>query len=154
MNGGDPNGRLDELDAVVLGNVREMWQAIDPVPRDLLGLIDVALDLAGPGAEFLRASTRQELVAVRGGERAELITFDGATTTLMVNITANADGTVRIDGWLTPPVSRQVDLRMTTGTVSVTSDDGGRFAFDGVARGLAQLHVHVGGGVTTPSIVL
>jgi hypothetical protein len=142
----------DPVDSVVLGNVREMWESLDPVPSDLLPLIDFSLDMAGPEVEFLRASSRVSLAAVRGDEQARLITFDGATSTVMVNITPNADGTVRVDGWLTPATRRSIDLRTSSGVVSTRSDSGGRFAFDGIAHGLAQLHV--GDGVTTPSIVL
>jgi hypothetical protein len=80
----------------------------------------------------------------------------------MVTITDLGDSGVRVDGWLAPAASRRVELRVAGGPAScdtVVSDDAGRFAFAGVARGLAQVVVHPpdGGGETrqvTPSLRL
>lgn len=150
----DADGPFDELDAVVLGNVRRLWSVADPVPVDLVDQVLFALDVADLDVEFLRCGNRLGLAAARGDEQTRLITFDGSTLTIMVNITANADGTARVDGWITPAACHPVELRTSAGELSSASDDGGRFSFDSVARGLTQLLVRAGGGVTTPTIVL
>jgi len=94
-----------------------------------------------------------------------------------VTVTASAAGTVRLDGWLAPAAPLRVELRLRAGgpggtgggavdggpasggeVLSVTADEVGRFVFDGVRPGLAQLLVHpiAGGGTTvvTPSLSL
>lgn len=153
MDGPDADGPIDAVDAVVLGAVRSMWDAADPMPDDLVPHIEFAIDLAAPGEEFLRVSARHELAGARG-EQARLITFTGTEITVLVDITGNADDSVRIDGWITPPAQVRVELRTAARTHRTSSDTGGRFAFDAVPHGLAQLHVRAPKGVTTPSIML
>ncbi|MFJ8962832.1 hypothetical protein ACIRG5_25920 [Lentzea sp. NPDC102401] len=152
MDGSDPNGPLDSGDEVVLGGVREMWNEVDPMPADLVTLVTFAFELAEP-VEFLRLAARDAPAAARG-EQTRLITFTGSTITVLVDITVNSDDSVRVDGWITPPTRVPVELRTPVAARSTTSDEGGRFVFDGVPHGVAQLFVRSGDGVATPSIVL
>jgi hypothetical protein len=69
----------------------------------------------------------------------------------------NKDGTIRLDGWLTPPASHPIELRTENGPVMTTSDDGGRFVVDGVPHGMTRLIVRPGSrtrAVSTPAISL
>jgi hypothetical protein len=46
-----------------------------------------------------------------------------------------------VDGWLAPPLSCQVEMTLTDGSVRVDADEEGRFAFPSVPRGTARLVV-------------
>jgi hypothetical protein len=153
---------LDELDARILAGVRSLWDALDPVPSTLVDEIRFAMDLESADFEVLRLTERMRFEVARGEEQSRLITFDSDSLTIMIKIDLNRNGTVRVDGWLTPPASHPIELRTTVGSLSTASDDGGRFALDGITPGMAQLVVRPTGTVpgdgertvTTPSIVL
>lgn len=153
---------LDELDARILAGVRSLWDALDPVPPTLVDQIRFAMDLESADFEVLRLTERMRFEVARGEEQSRLITFDSDSLTIMIKVDLNRNGTVRVDGWLTPPATHPIELRTTAGSLTTASDDGGRFALDGIAPGMAQLVVRptgtVPGGrgrtVTTPSIVL
>jgi hypothetical protein len=159
QSAGEP---LDELDARILAGVRSLWDALDPVPPNLVDQIRFAMDLESADFEVLRLTERMRFEVARGEEQSRLITFDSDSLTIMIKIDLNRNGTVRVDGWLTPPATHPIELRTTAGSLTTASDDGGRFALDGIAPGMAQLVVRptgtVPGGrgrtVTTPSIVL
>jgi hypothetical protein len=61
----------------------------------------------------------------------------------------------RIDGWLAPAAALQVELRLPEPAPPqvVTADAAGRFAFDGVPHGIAQLLVQPPGDGTSPRVV-
>jgi hypothetical protein len=81
---------------------------------------------------------REELLAgARGEERARTVTFTSASLSVMITISAAAD--VRLDGWITSGGGLRVDLLAEGQDRSTTADDDGRFVFDGIASGLAQL---------------
>jgi hypothetical protein len=153
---------LDELDLSILHGVRDLWDALDPVPSTLVDQICFAMDLESADFEVLRLTERMRFEVARGEEQSRLITFDSDSLTIMIKIDQNRNGTVRLDGWLTPPASHPIELRTTDGSLSTDSDDGGRFALDGIHPGMAQLVVRPNGTVstergrtvTTPSIVL
>ena len=69
---------------------------------------------------------------------------------------------MRIDGWLAPPQRRQIEMQTAAETLSIASDEQGRFAFAAVPRGTAQLVVRAaeqepsgaGRSVVTPALIL
>src|SRR5882757_1022489 len=160
------NEPLDELDARILAGVRSLWDALDPVPSTLVDQIqfatglESALDPESVDFEVLRLTERMRFEVARGEEQSRLITFDSDSLTIMIKIDLNRNGTVRVDGWLTPPASHPIELRTTAGSLSTASDDGGRFALDGITPGMAQLVVRPTGTVngnrertvTTPGV--
>lgn len=157
LNG--PDAPLDDVDVRLLADMRRLWDEVDPVPAELFEQVRFAMDLTQLDfdLEVLRMSTAPQLAAVRGEERARLITFDSESLTIMISTRANPDGSVRIDGWLTPAADHPVDLRMDSGIRSVTADMSGRFSFESVPAGMAQLMVRPaesGRLVTTPTISL
>lgn len=142
----------DELAS--LGQLRDAWSEADPVPPELVEVIQFALELADADAEILRAARQDALPAAKGDENTRLITFDGAEVAVMINISPGRADAVRIDGWLTPPAAHRIELRTSAGEYVVSSDEDGRFAFQEVPRGMAQFVVRANSTVTTPAIVL
>jgi hypothetical protein len=143
-NAAEPPGAgdlLDEIDYGILAGIHELWTAIDPIPPTLVERIRFAVELEDVDVEVMRVLEQQELVAARGDETTRLITFDSESLTIMVNVRPNKNGTIRLDGWLTPPASHPIELRTSDGPMMTTSDDGGRFVVDDVPHGMTQLVV-------------
>jgi hypothetical protein len=155
---------LDEVDLELLDGIREIFQATDPMPADLPERIRFSLALRGLEIEVARlaAEERWPSLAARGAEQSRTITFDSDSLTIMIKIDENLDGTVRVDGWLAPPLHREIEMKTTLDSLTVVSDEQGRFAFARVPRGTAQLVVrpaesepsHAGTSVVTPALIL
>lgn len=157
------DGPLDDADFEILADIRGMFQAADPMPPDLPERIRFSLALRDLEIEVARlVEEDRQLLAVRGPEQSRTVTFDSDSLTIMIRIDQNPDGTARVDGWLAPPQSRQVEMKTTADTLSVPSDEQGRFAFASVPRGSAQLVVRPGDqeasgsgrSVVTPALIL
>ena len=134
---------LDDTDFGVLGDIRKLFEAVDPMPADLPERIRFGLALRDLEVEVARLAEEDQLaVAARGEEQSRTITFDSDSLTIMIRIDANRDGTVRVDGWLAPPQRRQVEIKTAAEPLTVASDAQGRFAFARVPSGMAQLIVH------------
>jgi hypothetical protein len=154
---------LDDFDFRLLDDIREVFQAADPMPPDLPERIGFFLSLRDPEIELARL-VDEDLAAAgaRGSEQSRTITFDSESLTVMIRIDPNADGTVRIDGWLAPPERRDVEVKIVGDVLRVSSDEQGRFAFARVPRGMAQFivqpagagHSEAGSSVVTPALIL
>lgn len=146
---------LDDLDREILARIARD----DPPPADLDERVLFALALAGLDAEVARLAVATP-VAARAGERARTITFDASSRTVMITIVERADNLVRVDGWLAPGAALPVELRLPEPAEPrvVTADETGRFVFDEVPHGLAQLLIHPPAAgtppVVTPSLLL
>ena len=81
------------------------------------------------------------LVGARGTEQSRTVTFESASLSIIIRIEENKNGSVRIDGWLAPPQPREIEMQTPAETLSVSSDDQGRFAFAEVPQGAARLVV-------------
>jgi hypothetical protein len=159
-----PGEPLDEDDLRLLGELREMYQTLDPMPADLPERIMFSLILRDLDFEVARLSAEEDgrVLAARGAEQSRTITFDSDSLTIMIRVDANHDGTARLDGWLAPPQAREVELKTAGGSLTVLADPQGRFAFASVPRGTAQLIARPGEGdlpdagrcVVTPPLVL
>ena len=150
---------LDEVDAVMLREVRALFETTDPVPADLTERVHFALALDAMFDEVARM-TRVPLdaMAARGestATRTETITFSAERLTAMVTVNRLGPGRLRMDGWLAPPEPLVVSLR-TKGRDDrdVDADDQGWFSFDGLEEGFAQLRIfsadHPDDAVVTP----
>ena len=138
-------------------------QATNPMPADLPERICFSLALRDLEIEMARLADQDELtVAARGIEQSRTITFDSDSLTIMIRIEANRDGTVRVDGWLAPPQRREIEMKTAGSSLTVASDEQGRFAF-AQGRGTAQLVVAApaahgpacaGRSVVTPALIL
>ena len=161
-NGPPFDGPLDDFDLRLLDDIREMFEAVDPMPPDLPGRIRLLLSLRDLEVEMARfADEDLSAAGVRGTEQSRTITFDSESLTVMIRVDANEDGTVRVDGWLAPPQRREIEMKTTGDPLSVSSDEQGRFAFARVPRGTAQLIIRpaeqgqsgAGPSVVTPALI-
>lgn len=156
-NARDPLAPLDDLDTTILAGVRQYWESHDPIPPALVEHIQFAIDLNAADLEVSRLVGMEQLAAARADEHTRLVTFQSDSLTVMITIDPRRDGSIRIDGWLTPQASHRIELRIGPSTLSTNSDGNGRFALDAVPAGIMQLIVHLDGTsrrIITPSIAI
>lgn len=134
-----PGGQPD--DERVLAMIRSMFESADPVPADLVERIRFSVGLADLDHELAQLMAEESELARGAAEESRTITFDSSSLTIMIRIDSNADGTVRVDGWLAPPRRYQVEITLAGGPVTTDADTDGRFVFPSVPRGTAQLVV-------------
>ncbi len=152
---GEPHVSLPEDDAELLDVVRQVLDAADPMPSDLVERVRFAIDLEDVDVEVSRLVEMPVLAGARSDEFARLVTFQSDSLTIMVTLEQGTDGTTRIDGWLTPAACRRIEVRCTSGPLSTESDDTGRFSLAAVPAGNVRLVVHDSGSpvrVITPTI--
>lgn len=155
---------IDDGDLRVLATLHRIYQVGDPVPPSLLDRVKFAITLDDLEAEVARLQRESlpELDGARSNEarKAQTVTFTSDTLTTMVTITPIVDGGVRMDGWATPGAFLDVELRIGDATLRTTADEDGRFVFQRVDHGLAQLVLRQNGRdpgdhpVITPAIEL
>ena len=152
---GGPDPALDALDREILDGIARF----DPPPADLDERVMFALALTDLDAEVARLAEATPALA-RAGEQARTVTFDAASRSVMITIVERTDHLVRVDGWLAPGAALVVELRLPEPAepLLVTADETGRFVFDEVPHGLAQLLIHPTADgtpkVVTPSLLL
>lgn len=130
-------------DGELLGALREMWQERDPVPADLAERLTFALALEDLDAELLRlVDEAMTPVGVRAEECARTVTFSSEALSVMITIHEETSTAIRLDGWISEGGGLQVGLRSPQSERLTSADEDGRFSFDAVAPGLAQLVFH------------
>jgi hypothetical protein len=151
MSAIDPDAPLDELDERILAQVRAVHDELDPPPLDLDERVRFAISLENLDIEVSRLYEDTRMAAgARAPEKIRAVTFETDSLTIMVTITAGpSDDVLRVEGWLAPAAPLRVELRMPDEagdrrgrSLFVTAEDNGRFVFDGVPPGLAQLTIH------------
>ncbi|MGN6575976.1 MAG: hypothetical protein ACTHKG_09820 [Nocardioides sp.] len=138
---------LDATDQTLLDEIGTMLDVVDPVPTDLVERVRFALALDEVFEEVAAISrVPQDALAVRSdlaeAVRTETLTFTADRLTAMVTISPTGRGRVRVDGWVSPAGVRRVSLRMQGSDEGVRTDEGGRFAVDGIRSGFVQLVFH------------
>ena len=140
------HGAVDDLDELALTALRAIYEQGDPVPPGLVERVKFAITLDDLEAEVarLQRDSVPELAArsetrPEDALKARTVTFTSDTLTTMVTITSIASDTVRLDGWAAPGAFLRVELRVGAAHHHVVADEDGRFVFDHVERGLAQL---------------
>jgi hypothetical protein len=144
MNANDPRPEeLSRSDAELLDQLQAMWESRDPVPEGLVERVTFAIGLDDLDVEMMRL-TEEVLVpaGARGAEHVRTITFGGESITVMVTVSQEGHEAFRLDGWLAPAAALSIELRRSEGSVTTSSDEGGRFVFEEVPAGLAQLVLH------------
>jgi hypothetical protein len=155
-DGGFPGAAepLDDHDFRLLDSVREVYEAIDPMPAGLLDDIRFTIAVQELNMEVARESPGLLAVGTRGEDDRRLLGFESASATITIGLQAGERG-VRLDGWLTPPGAHEVELRSPHRNWTTESDERGRFVLDGLPHINAYLTVHIGTvAVTTPTIEL
>jgi len=144
MSANDPRPEdLTASDAELLDRLKVMWEANDPMPPGLVERVTFAIGLDDLDVEMMRL-TEEVLVpaGARGAEHVRTITFGGETVTVMVTVSQEGHDAFRLDGWLAPAAALSIELRRSDASVTTSSDEDGRFVFENVAPGLAQLVLH------------
>jgi len=147
---------LDAGDQAVLDAIAAGYAAVDPPPPDFDDRIMFALALDDIDAEVARLGAERPVGSgARAGERTRTITFDADSRTVLITAVRLPGDLVRLDGWLAPPTELRIELRLRGAATprTVTSDDAGRFVFDEVPHGVAQLLVHPPDGSAAPGVV-
>lgn len=144
-------------DRALLAELRQLWTDADPVPPSLAGRVCFAVRLANLEAELTAMPVLFEAGSARGDGTSRVLTFERDGFAVLVNVTAGAAGTVRVDGWLAPPAAHDVELLTTAGPRTARCDGEGRFVIEDARPGPARLAVRPAGAgrpVTTPVIEL
>lgn len=171
----DPSRRLEELerapldgrDFAVLDTLRAVYESGDPVPPGLVDRVKFAITLDDLEAEVARLqhdSLSDFAARSEGLLKARTVTFTSDSVTTMVTITPSTTSlgvdVVRLDGWAAPGAHLEVELRVGSAVHRVVADEDGRFVFEEVTPGLAQLVLRPSGEdegghpVITPAIEL
>jgi hypothetical protein len=137
------NEPLDSCDQRILTVIDQLHRRDDPIPEDLNERVLFALELeAELDARVAMIARSNELTLVRG--EAELavssgdptsITFDCEAITVMVTPRPSAAGELRMDGWIGPEGTYEVELRSPEGTKRASTEGSGRFVLEGLPAG-------------------
>jgi hypothetical protein len=161
VNSDPADAPLDDLDDVILRQLQEIGDIVDPSPPDLDERVLFAIGLETLDFEVSRL--QEDVVSVTGAradDRTRAVTFEADSLTIMATISPVDDRHHRIEGWLAPPGPRQVELRSTGGdhrSQQVVAEHSGRFVFERVPAGLAQFVVRLeprGRAVVTSPLAL
>ena len=111
-------------DDSLLDSIRELFEAADPMPPDLLERIKFMVALRQLDAEvaWLVTAEAEAGLAARGTEESRTITFDSDSLTIMIRIDSGPGESIRVDGWLAPPQCRRVEMRMGDASIAVMAD--------------------------------
>jgi len=144
LSSGEPS------DDSVLAKIKALFEAVDPAPPDLAERVRFAValaDLEAEAARLVEEAAFEPTLARGTAEESRTITFDSTELTIMIRIDPNADGTVRVDGWLAPARACRVEVSLRDGAFAVAADAAveadadGRFAFPSVPRGTVRFVV-------------
>lgn len=133
---------LDSCDQRILTVINELHNQDDPIPEDLNERVLFALELEAELDARVASIKQNELALVRGGTELAVgqgdpasITFDCETVTVMVTPRPSAISEVRLDGWIGPEGTYEVEVRSPEKTRLVSTDETGRFVMDGLPHG-------------------
>jgi hypothetical protein len=134
-----------------MSHLKRMWEVTDPMPADLLDRVRSVVRLEVDELELFRLLEDTTLAGARGDERARVITFELADTTMIVNVTPADDDGVRLDGWLDPPNPCVVELQTGGGVIPAEVNDEGRFVVARAPAGPGRLMVRSRDGARVAS---
>jgi hypothetical protein len=150
---------LDGVDAALLGEVADLYDAVDPVPAHLVERVrfSLALDeVFDEVAQITRmpadtASVRTDLADT---VHTDTLTFAAERLTAMVTVSRAGAGRVRVDGWVIPVGERWVNVRMQGTDLKVLADAGGRFVVEDLREGFVQFVFHPRDGEDPSGLVV
>ena len=143
VDSGEP---MDRADLRVLSDLLAIYDTVDPMPEILPDLVLFGLNSPDLDAEFARLVESELAVSgalgTRSVEHARRVTFASDSLTVMIVVNPRRDGSVRLDGWAAPGGRLHAELRVGDSTLTAECDESGRFVFDAVPTGPAQLVLH------------
>lgn len=122
-------------------DLREMYEAYDPMPKDLVEKVLVAIATEDLDSEYelLHLVERtQELAGVRGVGDAWTLSFAGGPFSLLVRISTIGKGHCRVDGWVTPPRPMDVTITQNAKERRLRVSESGRFEIPKLPKGLTR----------------
>ena len=154
----DPQDSLDLGDDRVLAALGACVEAVDPVPEGLVDRVLFAMTLESLHVETMevrRIGIPEAALRSEEPVEAQTITFTSADLSVMISLSP-ADGEVRVDGWISEPGVRSVELHRLGAQDRTETDGEGRFVFPRVPHGQVSLVIRDGdrSPVSTPVIEL
>ncbi len=141
--GGEP---MDRADLRILSDLLAIYDSVDPMPDMLPDLVLFGLGTHDLDAEFATLVDSELSVSGASGtrsvEHARRVTFASDSLTVMVVVNPQRDGSIRLDGWAAPGGRLHAELRVGESLLTAECDESGRFVFDDVPTGPAQLVLH------------
>lgn len=127
----------------LLARVRVAYQALDPVPAEVLATARSALTWRVPGAELAEPAPADAgpPAALRGGEGPRALTFAASRTVIELEIDGPGHGG-GIAGRLAPPMPAEVRVRhlaLVPEQPRARADQAGHFALPALPEGLVSL---------------
>ena len=146
MNNSGKRDPMDQQDLDILSDIVGIHDVLDPMPEMLPDVILFALGATDLDGEMARlVESEAGLVGTRAAaqmEHARRVTFSSDNLTVMVAVEPQAGGSVRLDGWAAPGGALHVELRCGDALLTTECDESGRFVFETVPVGPAQLVLH------------
>jgi hypothetical protein len=137
---------MDRGDLRILSDLLSIYETVDPMPEMLPDLVLFGLDAQNLDAEYARLVESELAVSGASGtrsvEHARRVTFASDNLTVMVVVNPQRDGSIRLDGWAAPGGRLHAELRVGADTLTAECDESGRFVFETVPSGPAQLVLH------------
>ena len=154
----DPDDALDLGDEQVLTALGSCVEAVDPVPEGLVDRVLFAMTLESLHVETMevrRIGIPETALRSEEPVEAQTITFTSADLSVMISLSP-ADSEVRVDGWISEPGVRSVELHRLGAQDRTETDGEGRFVFARVPHGQVSLVIRDGdrSPVSTPVIEL
>lgn len=125
-------------EAPLLEEFREVLDVLDPVPDDLVEEIKFALTVRLLDAEVAALTAATVPVLRTVADSPPSITFSAANLSVMLSVSEDGDGLVRLDGWVTLG-GAEIDVHRpdvaSPALASAVSDSRGRFVIAGLPHG-------------------
>ncbi|MGX9348357.1 hypothetical protein [Microbacterium sp. KNMS] len=130
-------------DRELLDALRASWEQADPVPAGLADRMIAAVTVDDLSREFaLLSLVDGAQAAVRAGDERRTLQFADDDAEVLLHVSPTDGGARRIDGWSRPAVLAARLARDDAEWAADTVGDG-RFSFEGVAAGRAQVRMVV-----------
>lgn len=131
-------------DAAVFARLRSVWEAVDPVPTELIDRMVAAVAVEDLSREYalLTLVEGAERAAVRRESDTTTLQFSDGSTNVLIHVTQTSGGLHRVDGWVD---AAPLAVRLVQGEQewAASTDEPGRFAFDAVGAGLSRIRLVV-----------
>lgn len=128
-------------DAATYAALRRTWSAVDPVPVGLIDRMVAAVAVEDLSREYeLLTLVEGEVVAVRSETDTMTLQFSSGLVNVLIHVTAEDDGSSRVDGWI-EGTALAVRLLQDETVLDAGAAENGRFALTAVPHGLSRLRI-------------